>query len=1088
MYHVHPRVLIAATLLLFAHPLAAQSTSGSQISGVVQDVSGSTVPGAEVRATQTETGATRTTQTGPDGNYILPGLAVGPYRLQVGREGFSAYVQSGIVLQVNSNPVINVTLKVGAVSEQVQVTADATMVETRDTSIGQVIDQKRISDLPLNGRQITQLIMLSGAAVDAGTNTSNTNLVTNRNQPSAVAISVAGGLGSYTNYLLDGGTHNDPLTNVSLPMPFPDVMQEFKVETNALPARYGVHPGAAVNAVTKSGNNDLHGSLFEFFRNGALNARNFFADRQDTLRRNQFGGTIGGPVIKNKLFYFGGYQGTVNRSDPAVSQAFVPSAAMLAGDFTGAASAACNGGRAITLRGGFVNNRISPALFSAPAVKLATEFLPRSTDPCGFVQYGTPVKSTENQVLARGDYQHTARNTIFSRLFLADYQNPSFYDGKNSLTTVTSGLDDRATSIALGDTFVASPNIVNSFRATFARGRVIRQQSEKLFSPRDLGINITEGVPNFTNLAVTNFFVVGMNPSAPFVSNQLQASNDIDMIHGAHQFSFGGMFIYSRLFGNSGLRANGQITFNATNTGHSLGDFLIGRPNTFVQGALQIISGNVPYAGFYAQDNWRVSRRVNVTYGLRWEPYWPQTHNRDQVSHFSLDDYTAGRRSQVFTNAPIGLTFVGDKGFPGRSANNAKLGNLAPRLGIVWDPRGDGRQTIRAAYGILYDQPLMYMTQQFPNNAPWGTVVTLNNPVGGLADPWKGVAGGNPFPVPDPRPANINFPQNGTYINFPLDARLASVQQWNVSFQKQIHSWLATANYIGNKTSHIWSGYESNPATYIPGNCTTGTTTAACSTAGNIVSRRILSRINPTAGSSYGSILELDPGANANYNGLLLSVQRRFGSGLSVLANYTWSHCINEGESTMNLTNQRQTIARRDRGNCPSDRRQIFNLSTLAAGPKFNNRTAQKVFGDFQFSAILGLNTGPYSTVTTGATDSLAGTATDRPNLVGDPTIQSPSFSRWYNTAAFAGAGTGQFGNVGRGTMQAPGIINVTLGLSRKVKLTERVFTEIRAEAFNAINHANAGNLSTAMNSPRYGTVTSAQDPRIIQIGLKVGF
>ena len=1065
-------------LLFSAVASWAQSTGMSQISGTVQDSSGSSVPGAAIRVTQTETGAVRTTQSGNDGAYVLPSLVVGAYQLQVSKDGFSSYVQSGIVLQVNSNPIINVSLKLGSISEQVSVTADASMVETHDASIGQVIDQRRIVDLPLNGRQITQLITLSGAAVDAATNTSGTNLVTNRNQPSAVAISVAGGLASYTNYLLDGGTHNDPLTNVSLPMPFPDVMQEFKVESSALPARYGVHPGAAVNAVTKSGSNDLHVSLFEFFRNGAMNARNFFAERQDTLRRNQFGGTAGGPVVKNKLFLFGGYQGTINHSDPAVTQSFVPTAAMLAGDFTAAASAACNAGRTLTLKGPLATGRVAPSLFSAPAVKLATQYLPVTDNPCGLVQYGSPQKSTEQQILGRLDYQMSDRNSLFTRFFIADYQNPPFFDGKNSLTTVNNGLDDRATSIVLGDTFIVRPTMVNSLRATYARGRVVRQQSDKLFTPKDLGINIFVTIPNFTNLTVTNFFTVGNSPSAPFVSNQFQLADDIDIIHGAHQLSIGANIMYARLHGNSGLRANGNFTFNASNTGYALGDFLLGLPNTFVQGAIQEISANVPYFGFYAQDNWKVTPHLSINFGMRWEPYYPQTHNQDQFSHFSIDDYVAGRRSSVFTNAPIGLTFVGDPSFPGRSPNNRKLLDFAPRFGLVWDPRGDGRQTIRAAYGILYDQPLMYNTQQFPNNAPWGTVVTLNSPAGGFADPWKGIAGGNPFPLPSPRPANVTFPGNGTYLNFPLDAPIPYVQQWNVSIQRQMASWLVTANYIGNKTTHLWSGYESNPAVFIPG----------ASTTANITSRRLLSRINPTAGASFGSILELDPYANASYNGLLLSAQRRFAGGFSVLGNYTWSHCINEGESTMNIINARQQIGSRDRGNCPTDRRQLVNLSLLAASPKFTGKVLQTALGGFQLSTIATISTGAYSTLTTGGTDSLAGTPNDRPNIVGNVTVPNPSFDRWFNTSAFVAAPTGSFGNVGRSTILAPGTFNMTVGLTRKIKLRESLGLEVRAEAFNVLNHANASSLSTSMNSPRYGKVSTALDPRIIQLGLKLAF
>ena len=301
---------------------------------------GARFPGAEVTATKTDTGAIRTAFTGADGSYALPNLPVGPYQLKVVLQGFNTYIRDGIVLQVGTNPEINVTLAVGAISEQVTVTANSYMVETRNTGVGQVIDNQRIMEMPLNGRQATELIFLSGLATSAPAGDLNTN----KNFPT-VTISVAGGQANGITYIMDGGTHNDPFNNLNLPMPFPDALQEFKVETSALPARYGHHSASAVNAVTKSGTNEIHGDAFEFLRNYHFIARNFFAPERDSLNRNQFGGTLGAPIIKNKLFVFGGYQGRIEKSNPATTislRADVEDALRMAEGFASGSTASCS--------------------------------------------------------------------------------------------------------------------------------------------------------------------------------------------------------------------------------------------------------------------------------------------------------------------------------------------------------------------------------------------------------------------------------------------------------------------------------------------------------------------------------------------------------------------------------------------------------------------------------------------------------------------------------------------------------------------------------------------------------------------------
>jgi hypothetical protein len=364
----------------------AQAVANAQIHGVVTDSTGASVAGAIVKATQTETSQTVSTESNSSGSYVLPNLPVGPYTLQVSAPNFSLYTQSGIILQVANNVQVNVSLQLGSLTQQVQVTADAAMVQTQDTTISEVVDQRRIIDLPLNGRQATDLILLSGGATVAPNAAGR--VATSHDYPTSSPVSVSGGQENGNNYLLDGGDNNDSHSNINLPFPMPDALQEFSVQANGVPARYGLHPGAVVNAVTKSGTNSIHGDLFEFVRNGNFNARNFFAATQDSLRRNQYGGTVGGPIRKDKLFIFGGFQATRERTAPPQTISYVPTQAVLNGDFSTIESGPCqsNGKRVqlIDPSNGtpFANDQIPVGRFSTPSINLA-KLIPVSTDPTG---------------------------------------------------------------------------------------------------------------------------------------------------------------------------------------------------------------------------------------------------------------------------------------------------------------------------------------------------------------------------------------------------------------------------------------------------------------------------------------------------------------------------------------------------------------------------------------------------------------------------------------------------------------------------------------------------------------------------------
>src|SRR5262245_25481168 len=469
-------VSVAAVLLLAAAGTApvlrAQAVSSATVTGRVTDQQTAIIPNARIQITAVETGAVYSVLTNSDGIYTIPNLPIGAYTLQAAVPGFQTYIQTGIGLRVGDNVQINITMKVGTVAEKVEVAAGAGLVQTQQNTISQVIDQQRIVELPLNGRDPTELITLSGAAVNKsdGTNTGSKSFF------SSQSIAIAGGAGNTTNYLLDGGDNNDSFTNVNMPIPFPDALAEFSVETSTLPARYGLHPGGVVNAVTKSGTNRWHGNLFEFLRNGDANAINYFAPRQDSLKRNQFGGTLGGRIIRDKLFFFAGFQQSYIRQDPSSSTAYVPTAAALAGDFSVLDGAGCQANGAVrivndpTTGTPLPGNRISPTLFDAAAVKLAN-YLPQTSDPCGKVSFGIPVQSDDTQIIGRVDWIISPRHSLYGRYFTDAYNLAAFFDPHDILVTSTTGTAEHAQTFVVGDTFIFGPTAVNSLHLTVGRRR-----------------------------------------------------------------------------------------------------------------------------------------------------------------------------------------------------------------------------------------------------------------------------------------------------------------------------------------------------------------------------------------------------------------------------------------------------------------------------------------------------------------------------------------------------------------------------------------------------------------------------------------
>lgn len=1056
----------------------AQAVAGSQLSGVVHDSSNAALPGAEVTVTRTDTGLMRTTFSGADGAFALPNLPVGSYQLKVALQGFTTYVREGIVLEVGSNPEIAVTLSIGAISEQITVTAASPLIETRNTGVGQVIDNQRVMEMPLNGRQATELIFLSGLATSAPAGDLNTN----KNFPT-VTISVAGGQANGITYIMDGGTHNDPFNNLNLPTPFPDALQEFKVETSALPARYGHHAASAVNLVTKSGSNQVHGDAFGFNRNWRFNARNFFAPTKDSLNRNQFGGTMGAPIIKNKLFVFGGYQGRIEQSNPATSLSFVPTQAMRNGDFTAIASPACNAGRQVTLTGPFAGtgNVIDPAKLSAAAMKFL-DHVPVSTDPCGRLQYGIPNNSTEHQGLGKVDYTINNKQSVFVRYFYAVYDNPATYDGKNVLTLSRTGQNNQVHSLVAGHNDVISASTLNSLHVTFNKTLNDRPMPA-FFSPADLGINVYGPQPGYMGVTVSgNGFSIGAGGTNPGYFNSVgwQLADDVDLIRGNHQFSFGGNWIHSRIETLNNRPSNGQFSFNGQGTGLPLADFMVGiMSGGFVQGNPVYDYDHNDYIGAYGQDNWRVRSDVTVNVGLRWEPFLPVKNTYSWVSHFDQSLFDQGVHSQTYPQAPAGLIFPGDPGYPGSGTTFGKVAQFAPRLGVVWTPGQSGDTSIRASWGVFYDTPHLFFNTRFANNPPWGAQITLSNPAGGFADPYLGYPGGNPFPALNSGWKTAAFPTSGVYVNTPLHLEPTSLQQWNVSAQRQWGDWMTSVSYLGNRSIHLWRATELNPAVYGPG-----------ATTGNTNQRRVLYLENQAQGQFYGTIGQLDDTGRGNYKALLLSLQRRLKDNFSVLSNWTISKCMSDPATTeiTGPTIVNPADPNLDYSYCASDRRHVVNVSVVASTPRLGKSVIGTILGDWQFSPIVRWQSGSRSSVTTGVDNALTGLGGQRAVQVLDDPYGTGGPNAYLDRAAFTSPQQGTYSTLKPFTIVNPSILQNDFALSRTIKIGGTQSIQFRWEVFNVFNKVNFNAPVTSLNSSSFGQIQSAGDPRIMQFAIKFAY
>ena len=669
----------------------------------------------------------------------------------------------------------------------------------------------------------------------------------------------------------------------------------------------------------------------------------------------------------------------------------------------------------------------------------------------------------------------------------------------------------------MGETHLFSPTLVNQFRASVDRLSVFRDEPPYV-SACDLGVPVYCGyVPHESGFSVTGAFSVGPGTGGPAHnhSTPLQLNNDVSWVHGNHQINFGGGGEVSKMLFYGNVYSQTNWTFN------NIPAFLLGEFSANSMSLPNDLLQEKWFMNFYVQDTWKVSSHFTVNAGLRWEPFFPPSEINGSVYNFSLANLIAGVKSTEFANAPPGLSYPGDPGFIGKTGEQKQWKLYAPRVGLAWDPKGDGKMVVRAGFGISYDYVAGELMVNSADAPPYGGTEIW---AGQFSNPFASNPGGNIYPYVVNK--NAPFAPGGTYIYIPPNLKTPETMQWNLVVQRQLGSdWLVSATYVGSESEHLWDSYQMNPAVYIPGNCAAGQynlkVAGPCSSVANYNYRRVFALNNyPGAVTAagvpmFGYVDSFDSGATSSYNGLLLQVQKRFSKGLSTFANYTWSHCIGDlsiGDSTGNagqgLANPNDRAY--DRSNCQSneiggtfsaDRRQIFNLNIVYQTPKFSNVWATRLLSDWKFAEIYHYTSAYWISAYLSTDIALNGdTANERPvQVLADPLCANPSPSCWINPKAFTTPAAGTLSATGRNNIPGPSFFGWDSALSREFPVREGYFLEFRVEAFNLSNSFRAGvsipslaaggsGVNTTFGTPTFGQITSAQDPRILQVAAKFTF
>jgi hypothetical protein len=1116
---LHSYFSLLTILLCFMHlsiaPAMAQAGQG-ELTGEVRDQAGAVISDVSISATEVQTNQTYTSNTGASGAFTLINLKPGLYKISVEAKGFKRYVREGVQLSTGERVRVDVELVAGAVDENVTVSADASLLRSESGSLGQVISNQKIVDIPLNGRTFISLVALSpGVALP----------------PASAFPRINGGRPRTNEYLFDGISVLQPEPGQVAFFPIVDAIQEFKVEVNSPSAEFGRFNGGVVNLTTKSGTNDFHGSAFEFFRNEALNARNLFAPKtaanpgKPVFRRNQYGFILGGPIVKDKTFFFGDFQGT-RQSIGRVRISTVPTLLQRQGIFTEAVSGGVaniydpattrprQGGS--FLRDQFTGNRIPTARIDPVALQLLNRYpLPTSSGTANNYRRVANEPDDQDQYDIRIDHRFSDNNQLFGRFSYArDLINPvsPLPDGSGTITSGAIALTDtRGQSLATSYVHIFNPRMSNELRFGYTR-RTIDRRALLLNAPPSESLSLP-GIP--ANAAFQNelptFTIDGFQPLGPAANTDSDFQTDVTefvdtlaMQRGRHSIKAGIDFRWERLNIIQPPSPTGAFRFSTlftdlpgtTGTGNPFASFLLGQVQTFsIDLQQQSIRPRARIQEYFVQDDWKIAQRLTINAGLRYTLNFPSTELDNQGAIFNL-------QTQQFD-------YLGKDGFP-RSGRDLHKQNFGPRLGIAYRLGDD--TVIRSGYGLVWIEMAGITTPFINPQFPFIQTVSQRS-LDNINPAFKLAQGPSVAPIPITPDAGLG--QGVFSVNRTLGSGYA--QQWNLAVQREItRNMYFEIAYAGSKITHIGI-----PDTNI------NQLTVEQLKMGTALLQRVQ---NPYFGqiprsSSLGdptipvaqllkpfprfttvSLFRNNVG-NTSYNALQMKLEQRTSKGLSFLIAYTRSKLIDEASSVFDATILTGPVAnfpvadsfnrKLERDVSTGDIPNVFVASftyelPFGEGRMFNpGGIAGKFLRGWELAGIITLQSGIPLAVTQATNfNAFAGFGTQRPNRVANPELPDSerSTAQFFKASAFTVAPQFTLGNSSRNPVRGPNYRNGDIALIKRTYIGERLNVEFRAEAFNITNTPPLGAPNVVLGTPGFGSITSAGDPRVIQFGLKVNF
>jgi len=1078
--------LLALTAGYWGISANAQATN-AQMEGRVTDSTGAVIPNATIEVQNAGTGLTRTVTSSETGEYIIPSLPVGRYTLKAVAKGFKSYTQSGIILEDGQNARVDAILQIGSATETVHVLANAVQVDTSSASIRNEVSTTQIQELPLNTRDTLQLITLVpgvGNASSSGAATSSLPTVVT-NQRSGPLLNVNGSRVNGSEVSIDGAVLVTALYNRPVNLPNPDSIGEFSLLTNSYGAEYGHASGGAFVAVSKSGTNSFHGAAWEFLRNDALNARNWFAPApaaKPILKQNQFGVAVGGPILKDKAFFYATYEG-LRIHQVALENLVSLTPAELAGNFSAISKTLID---PWTLQP-YPNNQIPKSEWDPLSVGFANTYLPVANPATGLYSGQWSVPTTGDQFTGRADYRTTTRDLTYVRFFRTNVTTPTYYQTNASWDNFS----EPNQGITVRDTHTFTPHLIGDFGYSDTNITTSGQAEGKLSSAQDLGgIYPLGGAPTISPL-------VSISGAGSFYSGWPEYENtalkqvdaELSWVKGKQLWKFGFLGLHEAEGLTYTSVTGGNPSFTGAITGNSLADFLIGRPSTFSQRSPFINSEKTMEYSVYAQDDLKVSSRLTLNLGLRYDLMLPWQEGGLKSSYVT---FSSSFHSSRFSTAPAGLGFAGDPGIADGIMFTDKT-DFAPRLGFAYDVFGNGKTAVRGGYGIFYNAPAAITVANCIEPPPFMQRLTFY-PYS-FSNPYYGTGITNPFPFTF-NPSNLIFAYPTLAYSPDLQNKNAFVQQFNLNVQHEFpKDFMVQVGYVGSLGDRLWYVHEANAGVY---NASTETTTALAS--------QLAQSYRPFENQYFSGIERTSDIGYSNYNSLQVTAQKRLSAGYTMQMAYTFSKSLDTGSyaDSDGTTNQDpNNLLTGEYARSDYNQKQLFRLNGVWDMPQFKNLGLLRYgVGGWELSGIVNYSSGiPFSVSTGSPAPWLGGSKFTndvlRLNQLHSACAGCGNRTQWthgsgyFDTTAYVTPPLGTFGNSGRNSLVGPAYFDTDMSLVKNFPLLPRENSRVqfRADFFNLFNNVPLNNpTNTNSSGTVFGKITSAGIARQVQLALRVDF